>query len=271
MQRPPKKPGGISRTILFLLGILVGIDGTDGGQQEDEFDDVIFSGGGAKSIDEDLSSEGGPWMFVGKALLAGLLFLILLFREKLHSKWCECSIAMEVMAPLTIAIEKFVVKHDIDRENVPMMHRILMAKLTREYDLSAEEDPERKVSLIFSDIESETDKLCAKGGFEREEAVGMHMKKLYQLNKLHARREKLEAEGRKTSLDVWLMWVVAVMFLLLDIFEAVSIALVLLAATQNVQVKMSQCVDWIKVRVQQREVIGRGIKNNVKDQIENEV
>ena len=68
----------------------MGIDATDGGQIEDEFDDVTLSEGGAKAIDEELSSEGVSWMFVGKALLAVFLCLFLLFREKLHRLWCEC-------------------------------------------------------------------------------------------------------------------------------------------------------------------------------------
>ena len=143
---------------------------------EDEFDDVIFSEGGAEATDEDLSSEGGPWMLVGKVFLAVFLFLFLLFWEKLHSKWCEYSIAMEIMAPLTIALENFVVKHKIDRGNVPMMNRVLLETLYREYNISAEEDPERKVALIFSDMESETNTLCAEGGFKREKAVEVHLK-----------------------------------------------------------------------------------------------
>ena len=108
LERLPKKPGGISRTIIFLLGILVAIDGTDGHQPAGEFDDEVFSEGGAEAIDDVLSSEGGMWMIFGKALLAVTLLIFLLFRDKLRRLWWKWSIAMEVMAPLTVSLEKFV-------------------------------------------------------------------------------------------------------------------------------------------------------------------
>ena len=282
LEGPPKKPGGISRTILFLLGIFVAIDSTDGGQPAGEFDDEVLSEGGAGAIDDDLSSEGGTWVFLGKALLAVTLFIFLLFREKLRRLWWEWSIAMEVMAPLTVALEKFVVKYNINRENVSMIHSVLMAKLTREFTSLAEEDPERKVALLFSNIESEINTLCAEEGLKREDAVKSHLKKLWQLNKSHLRRERAEAERRKTRFDIWVASVVAVMFLLSEyfrnylrehgfVFAAVSTALVLMTAKQNVQVKILQFVDWIKVRKQQREVVNHGVVNTVKDSFELEL
>ena len=272
LERPPKKPGGTSRTIFFLLGVFVSIDGIDGGQPVDEFDDETFSEGGTEAIEDDLSSEGGTWMFLGKAWLAVTLLIFLLFRERLRRLWCEWSIAMEVMAPLTVALEKFVVRYKINRTNVPMMRSVLMAKLTREFTCFAEEDPGRKVALLFSNIEREMNTLCAEGDLKREDAVELHFKKLWQLNKSHVSREKTEAEGRKTRFDIWSVLVVAVMSLLFEnirsclrehgfIFAAgitVSILLVnqhkVLEKCRNIHNRMRQCLVGVRVSIQQEEV-----------------
>ena len=120
---------------------------------------------------------------------------------------------MEVMAPLTVALEKFVVRHKMDRENVPVIRSVLMKKLTREFNSLAVEDPEIRVAMLFSNIDSEIKTLCAEGGLKREDAVESHLKKLWQLNKSQLRREKAAAVGGKTRYDIWLVSVVAVMSL----------------------------------------------------------
>ena len=107
------------------------------------------------------------------------LFIISVFREKLRRLWWEWSIAMEVTVSLTVALTKFAAIHRINRENVPMIRSVLMAKLTREFTLLAEEDPERKVALLFSNVESEINILCAEGGLKREDAVESNLKKMW--------------------------------------------------------------------------------------------
>ena len=216
LERPPKKPGGINRTILFLLGVFLRIDGTDGGQQEDEFDNVIFLEGGAESTNDDLISEGGTWTLLVKVSLAVTLLTLSLFREKFRRLYEEWSIAMEVMAPLTVALEKFVIKHNIDREDTDKIRSVLMKKLYREFNLSAEDDSGRKVALLFSNIEREINVLCTEGGLKREDAVESHLGKLWESNKLHARHEKIEAGSRRICLDFWSALLVAVIFLLFE-------------------------------------------------------
>ena len=180
-----------------------------------------------------------------------------------------------------MALEKFVVRYKINRTNVPMMRSVLMAKLTREFTCFAEEDPGRKVALLFSNIEREMNTLCAEGDLKREDAVELHFKKLWQLNKSHVSREKTEAEGRKTRFDIWSVLVVAVMSLLFEnirtclrehgfVFVAGSTVLIMLT-NQNIQVKMRQFVARTKVRLQQRESINQGVATTLKDLFELEL
>ena len=77
-----------------------------------------------------------------------MIFLLFLsFRKKLSKLWDEWSIAMEIMDHVDVSLEKFVIRHNIDRENVPLMRRVIMKSLTREFLLLSEGNPERQSSV----------------------------------------------------------------------------------------------------------------------------
>ena len=76
-----------------------------------------------------------------------------------------------------------------------------MKSLTREFLLMPEGDPERKVSKFFSNMEEEINSLCVNGDYQRDEAVGLHMRKLWKLNKAHERYEMTDDRGRRNAGD----------------------------------------------------------------------
>lgn len=78
--RPPKKPGGSFKTILFVLVTFVAIEGVYGAQRVGEFDDEEFSENGAD--DNDLNWEGSRLMSFGKAVLGVLCWCFLLCQIK---------------------------------------------------------------------------------------------------------------------------------------------------------------------------------------------
>ena len=109
---------------------------------------------------------------------------------------------MEIMDPVDMSLEKFVIRHDVDRENVPLMRRVIMKSLTREFLLLSEGNPERRVFKFFTNMEKEINSLCVNGDYQRDEAVGLHMRKLWKLNKSHERHEMKDAGGRKHAGDL---------------------------------------------------------------------
>ena len=102
---------------------------------------------------------------------------------------------MEFMSPFTVALEKFVICYKINQENVPMIRSVLIKKLTREFTILPGDDLESKVSQFFSNIESGINKLRVDGGHNREDAVELHLKELWRLNKAHKRCEMTDTEG----------------------------------------------------------------------------
>ena len=81
-----------------------------------------------------------------------------------------------------------------------MMRRAVVKSLTREFLLSPEGDPERRVALFFSNIESEINMLCVDGDCKREDAAYQHGKKLWELNKSNELQEITYAGGGKGAL-----------------------------------------------------------------------
>ena len=87
-------------------------------------------------------------------------------------------------------------------------------------------------------------------------------KKMWQLDKSHVVREKTEAEGRKTRLNIWLVSVITVMFLLFEcvqtwmwehgfVFAVVS-SVILFAANHSIRSKLRKCLVGAKAKIQRR-------------------
>ena len=79
MERPPTKPGGVIRIVLFMLGIFMGIGGAHGQQPAGEFDDGEFLESKANADDVDPSSDGSAGVLIGKAVLGVTFLLFALF------------------------------------------------------------------------------------------------------------------------------------------------------------------------------------------------
>ena len=112
---------------------------------------------------------------------------------------------MQVMDPFTVLLEKFIVRHNINRVNVPSIRSVLMTKLTREFALMPGDSPDGKVALFFPNIESDIDTLCVGGECKREDAVERHLEKLWELNKSRERVEMTDGGWRSKCFDIWLL------------------------------------------------------------------
>ena len=200
LEHPPKKPGGVVRSILFMLGIFMGIGGVHGDQPVGEFDDEEFSEDKTEADNVDLSLDGSVWVLIGKAMLGVTFLLFALFRKKLGRLREEWSIAMEVLDPFAVLLEKFVIRHNINRDNVPLMRSVLMTKLTREFFVLPDDAPDGKVALFFSNIESEINMLCVDGNYKGGDAVELHLERLWKLNKSHERLKMTDGGGRSERL-----------------------------------------------------------------------
>ena len=51
---------------------------------------------------------------------------------------------MKALDPFTMLLEKFVIRHNINQENVPMIRSVLMQKLTREFPFLPDDAPEKE-------------------------------------------------------------------------------------------------------------------------------
>ena len=101
------------------------------------------------------------------------------------------------------------------------MRRAVIKSLTREFLLSPEGDPERRVALFFSNVESEINMLCVDGDCKREDAAEQHLKKLWELRKSNDLREMTYAGGERVRYDIWLLSAAIVMSVLSEYFNLV--------------------------------------------------
>ena len=120
-----------------------------------------------------------------------------------------------------------------------------------------------KFFQFFSKFENEINILCVEGGYKREDAVKLHLKKSWKRNKLHDRHEMTDPEGRRVRFDIWLLSAATVTSILSEkvraylgehgfAFAVVSTAIILLTAKNKLSIRIRQCTASIRDRMRQR-------------------
>lgn len=85
---------------------------------------------------------------------------------------------IEVVELFEPATKDFMLKFKIHHENSRRVHTVLMTRMVRDSSNLAEDDPEKRVSLFFSNVERDINQLCSQSSRTREDAVEMCLRSL---------------------------------------------------------------------------------------------
>ena len=123
-------------------------------------------------------------------LKLSVIFGAILFRKNVLQFCMKLSAGIALVYRFVAAVDSFIVRFEVDRENVHTVQSVLFNCLYEDAPLTSSKDPEKRVQNFFAKIDADISELSSKCSCDRKEIVRWYISTLYYQNQSRNRRRK---------------------------------------------------------------------------------